>query len=152
MQNFFLPHRQQLQSNENASGEVLSSSQETGSANHYGNMLSDGIPVPVHSRGIVAYEGDYINKRNSWYDKLQSIRLLAIDWLRNSWGNVDEFGRHVYGAMKRIRHIFVPYDKLRNATQESLNENGTRSNSNAYDIVERPPPVTLPSRSENVVS
>ena len=116
-------------------------------------MLSDGIPVPGHSRGIVSYyEGDYINTRNSWYDKLRSIRPLAIDWLRNSWGSVDEFGRHVYDAMKRTRHIFVPYDKLRNVGQKALNEKGTRSGSNAYDTMERPPPVILPFRSEVVVS
>ena len=115
-------------------------------------MLSDGDPVPCHSRGIVAYERDYINRRNSWYDKLLSIRPLAIDWLRNSWGNVDQFGRHVYDAMKQIQHIFVPYNKLRNVGEKALNKKGTESGSKAYDTMQRPPPVILPSRSDVAVS
>ena len=115
-------------------------------------MLSDGVPVPGQSRGIVPYEEDYINKRNFWYDKFQSIRPLAIDWLRNSWGNVDEFGHHVYDTMKRIWHIFLPYDRLKNVGNKALYEKGTRSGSNAYDSMERRPPVILPSRSEAVVS
>ena len=115
-------------------------------------MLSDGDPDPCHSRGIVSYEKDYINRRNSWYDKLRSVRSLAIDWLRNSWGNVDEFGRHVYDAMIRIQHIFAPYDKLRNVGEKALNEKGTNSGSDAYDTMQRPPPVILASRSEVAAS
>ena len=115
-------------------------------------MQSGGIPIPGYSRGIVPYERDYINTRNSWYDKLQSIRPLAIDWLRNSWGNVDEFGRHVYDAMIRIQHIFVPYDKLKNVRQTALHQIGTRSSNSAYDTMERPPIAILPSRSKVVSS
>lgn len=155
MQNFFVRNRQQIENNSSTSGEVASSSQETGSTSDYGNMLSDEIPVPAVSRGILPYKRDYINTRpvgSTWYDKIRSIRPLAIDWLRNSWGNVDEFGHHVYDAMKRIRHIFVPYDKLKNVAQDDMNGNGTRSSNNAYDIMERPPPVKLPSRSEIIVS
>ena len=141
-----------MENSGNTSDEVATSSHESGSTNDYGNMLSDAVPVPGHSRGIVIYERHYINRRNSWYDKLRSIRPLAIDWLRNSWGNIDEFGRHVYDAMKRIQHIFVSYDKLRNVGPATLNEKRTRRDSNAYDTMERPPPVTLPSRDEVVDS
>ena len=152
MQNLFLRNPQQPENNGNTSEEVTSSSHETGSTNEYANMLGNGIPIPAHSRGIIPYEGDYFNSRNSWYDKLRSIRPLAIDWLRNSWGNVDEFGRHVYDAMKRIRHIFVPYDKLKTVRRQALDGNAVRSSSSGYDTMERPPSVTLPSRSETVVS
>jgi hypothetical protein len=27
-----------------------------------------------------------MNTRNSWYDRLQLIRPLAMEWLRNAWG------------------------------------------------------------------
>jgi hypothetical protein len=40
-----------------------------------------------------------------------------MEWLRNAWGNVDEFGRHVYDVMQRVRHVFVPYNKLTNLQQ-----------------------------------
>ena len=150
--NLFVRNREQLENNGNSSEEVASSSQETGSSNEYENTLSDGTPVPAQTRGIVPYERDYKNTSLSWYDKLQRIRPLAIDWLRNTWGNIDEFGRHVYDAMKRIPHIFVPYDKMRNAARDNLNENGATSSSNTYDNMERLPPITLPSRRESVLS
>ena len=150
--NLFVRNREQLENNGNSSEEVASSSQETGSPNEYENTLSDGTPVPAQTRGIVPYERDYKNTSLSWYDKLQTIRPLAIDWLRNTWGNIDEFGRHVYDTIKRIPHIFATYDKIRNAARDDLNENGATSSSNTYDNMERLPPVTLPSRRESVLS
>lgn len=151
MTNVFVGNRQQLENNDNTPEETASSSQETDSANEYENIISDGTPISAHTRGIVSYERHYMNTNLSWYDKLRTISPLAIDWLRNMWGNVDEFGRHVYDAMKRIPHVYVPYDKMRNVARGDLNENGTTTGSNAYDTMERHPEVTLPSRSQIVV-
>ena len=149
--NLFVRNRQRLKKIRNTS-EVPSSPQETDSANGYENTLNDGTPIPGHSRGIVHYERDYKNTSLSWYDRLRSIQPLAVDWLRNTWGNVDESGRHIYDAMKRIPQTFVPYDKLRNLAGDNLNENGTTSSDNAYDTMERSPAVILPSRSEITAS
>lgn len=152
LQNFFARSRQQPESN-NASEEVTGSSQEVASGVTYQNLTGEGNPVPGFSSGIVRYARDYMNTRpvlNSWYNRLRLIRPLAIDWLRNSWGNVDEFGRHVYDAMKRVCHIFVPYDRLDNVTQDDLDSrDGIRRNSNAYNTMERPPTVMLPNQSES---
>ena len=150
--NLFAQNREQLENNGNSSEEVASSSQETGYPSEYENTLSGRTPIPAQTRGIVPYERDYKNTSLSWYDKLQIIRPLAIDWLRNTWGNIDEFGRHVYDTIKRIHHIFAPYDKIRNAARDELNENGATSGSDTYDNLERLPPVTLPSRRESVLS
>jgi hypothetical protein len=117
----------------------------------YGNMTSDGEPVPGLSRGVVPYQRDYVTTRparNSWYDRLQLIRPLAMDWLRNAWGNVDEFGRHVYDVMQRVRHVFVPYDKLGNLPQGDAAGSGVERN-NTYSTMKRPALVILPTESEN---
>jgi hypothetical protein len=110
---------QQLEDN-NTSEEVASSSQETGISADYENMTSEGKPAPGFSRGVVRYQRDYMTTRparNSWYDRLQLIRPLAMEWLRNAWGNVDELGNYVYDVMQRVRHVFVLYNKLGNPPQ-----------------------------------
>ena len=131
------------------SEEDASSSQETGTSVTYQNLTSEGNPVPGRSRGVVRYRGDYMNTRparNSWYDRLQLIRPLAMEWLRNAWGNVDEFGRHVYDVMQRVRHVISPYDKL--VTQSGSAGSGTPASDSSYDVMERPAAVILPSGSE----
>ncbi|CAB3998077.1 Hypothetical predicted protein [Paramuricea clavata] len=134
---------------DNTSDEVPSLPQEPGTK--YGNTTSEGEPVPGLSRGVVRYPRDYMNTRparNSWYDRLQLLRPLAMDWLRNAWGNVDEFGRHVYDVMQRVRHVFVPYDKLSNLQQGDSAGSGVERN-NTYSTMERPAAVILPTESEN---
>ena len=71
-----------------------------------------------------------------------------MQWLRNTWGNVDEFGRHVYDVMQRVRHVISPYDKLTVVTQSGSAGSGTPASGSSYDVMERPPAVILPS--ENV--
>jgi hypothetical protein len=140
---------QQLDGN-NTSDGVPSLLQEPGTK--YGNMTSDGEPVPGLSLGVVRYQRDYMNTRparNSWYDRLQLIRPLAMEWLRNAWGNVDEFGRHVYDVMQRVRHVFVPYNKLSNLQQGDSAGSGVKRNNNTYCSMERPAAVILPTESEN---
>ena len=151
----FLPQSfrgpQQLESN-NTSGEDASSSQETGTSGEYQNLTSEEEPVPGLSRGVVRYRRDYMNTRparNSGYDKLQLIRPLAMEWLRNAWGNVDEFGRHVYDVVQRVRHVFVPYHKLGNLQQGDSSGSGVERINNTYSTMERPAAVILPTGSEN---
>jgi hypothetical protein len=151
----FLPQSfrgpQLLESN-NTSGEDASSSQETGTSGEYQNLTSEEEPVPGLSRGVVRYGRDYMNTRparNSGYDKLQLIRPLAMEWLRNAWGNVDEFGRHVYDVVQRVRHVFVPYHKLGNLQQGDSAGSGVERINNTYSTVERPAAVILPTESEN---
>ena len=86
--------------------------------------------------------------RNSWYDRLQLIRPLAMEWLRNAWGNVDEFGRHVYDVMQRVRHVFVPYNKLGKLQQGDSAGSGVERNK-TYSSMERPAAVILHTESEN---
>ena len=126
-------------------------SEESGASAEYGNLTSEGKPVPGLSRGVVRYQRDYVTTRparNSWYDRLQLIRPLAMEWLRNAWGNVDEFGRHVYDVMQRVRHVFVPYNKLGNLPQGDSVGSGVERN-NTYSTMERPAAVILPTESEN---
>ena len=95
--------------------------EETGTGVVYQNLTANGNPIPGHSSGVANHEGDYVNTgpwRSSWYDRLLLFRPLAIDWLRNAWGNVDENGHRVYDVMQRVRQIFVPYDKLRNTARD----------------------------------
>jgi hypothetical protein len=142
---------QQLDGNNN-SGEVASSSQEIGSGAEYENLTSEGEPAPGFSRGVVRYGRDYMNTRparNSWYDRLQLTRPFAMEWPRNAWGNVDEFGRHVYDVMERVRHVFVPYNKLSNLPQGDSPGSGMRRCNNIYSTMERPVAVILPTGSEN---
>ncbi|CAB4004558.1 coadhesin-like isoform X2 [Paramuricea clavata] len=137
--------------NVNTSEEVASLSQETSTSADYGNVASGGEPVPGLSRGIVRYGRDYMNTRparSSWYDRLQLIRPLAMEWLRNAWGNVDEFGRHVYDVMQRVRHVFVPYNKLSNLLRRDSAGSEVERN-NAYSTLERSAAVILPTESEN---
>ena len=118
----------------------------------YQNQTSEGEPAPGLSRGVVRYRRDYMHTgpaRNSWYDRLQLIRPLATEWLRNAWGNVDEFGRHVYDVMQRIRHVFVPYNKLGNLLQGDLVGSGVGRSNNTYSTMKRPAAVILPTESEN---
>ncbi|XP_028417128.1 uncharacterized protein LOC114541404 [Dendronephthya gigantea] len=125
------------------SNERASTSQETGTGVFYQNLTTDGDPIPGHSRGVVNHEGDYVNtglSQSSWYDRLQFLRPLAIGWLRNAWGNVDEDGHHVYDGMQRVRQIFVPYDKLGNTAQEDSAKR-METNYSTYDTPERPPVV-----------
>jgi hypothetical protein len=148
---FLLQHSrgpQQLEGN-NTLEEVASSSQETGTSVQYENLTADGDLVPGISRGVVRYRRDYMNTRNSWYDRLQLIRPLAMEWLRNAWGNVDEFGRHVYDVMQRVRHAPSPYDKLGSITQGDSAGSGIGTSDSTYGTVERPAAVILPSGSEN---
>ena len=136
----------------NTSGEVASSSQEIGTCAEYGNVTSDGEPAPGLSRGVVCSERNYMNTRparNSWYDRLQLIRPLAMEWLLNAWGNVDEFGHHVYDVMERVRHVFVPYNKLGNQDHCDSTGSGVRRCNNTYSTMERPAAVLLPTESEN---
>ena len=141
-------------SRQRTSEEDARSSQESGTSAQYGNMTSDGEPDPGFSRGVVPYQRDYVTTRparNSWYDRLQLIRPLAMDWLRNAWGNVDEFGRHVYDVMQRVRHVFVPYNKLGNLPQGDSAGSGVERN-NTYSTMERPAAVILPTESENATT
>ena len=80
---------------------------------------------------MVNYEHDYVNTSSSCksrYTKLQRFRPIVIDWLRNVCGNVDQFERHVYDIMQRVKKEFVPYDKMsneqRNSTEVGRNELG----------------------------
>ncbi|CAB3978717.1 Hypothetical predicted protein [Paramuricea clavata] len=155
---FLLQHSrdaQQLEGN-NTSGEA-SSSQEAGTSDRYWNLTVDGNPVPGLSRGVVrygnGYGNDYMNTRparNSWYDKLQVIRPLAMEWIRNVWGNIDEFGRHVYDVMHHVRHVPSPYDKLGRITHvDSAGSGmGTIASNSTYGTLERGAAVILPSGSE----
>ena len=136
-----------------ASGEVASSSQQTGTNAEYQNLTREGNPIPGLSRGVVCHRRDYMNTRparNSWYDRLQLIRPIAIAWLRNAWGNVDEFGRHIYDVMQRVQHVFVPYDKLGNLREGDSAESGAERSVKTYDTMVKPTGVILPTRSENV--
>ena len=129
------------------SDERASTSQEAGTGVVYQNLIADGDPIPGHSRGIVNREGDYVNRgppRSSWYDRLQLFRPLAIDWLRNAWGNVDEDAHRVYDVMQRVRQIFVPYDKLGNAAQDDLEGRRVETSDSTYDTTERSPVVIVP--------
>ena len=138
---------QQLEDNNTSEEEE----QESGTSAEYENVLIEGKPVPGLSRGVVPYQRDYVTTRparNSWYDKLQLIRPFAMEWLRNAWGNVDEFGRHVYDVMQRVRHVFVPYHKLGNPPQGDSAGSGVERN-NTYSTMKRPAAVILPTESEN---
>jgi hypothetical protein len=143
---------QQLEGNI-TSEEVASLSQETGTSVQYENLTADSDPVPGLSRGVVLYRGDYMNTRparNSWYDRLQLIRPLAMEWrLRNAWGNVDKFGRHVYDVMQRVRHVPSPYDKLGSITQGYSSGSGMETSGSTYGTMERPAAIILLSGSEN---
>ena len=142
---------QQLEGN-NTSGEVASSSQETGTSARYRNLTVDGNPVPGFSRGVVRYGNDYMNTRparNSWYDKLQAIRPLAMEWIRNAWGNIDESGRHVYDVMQRVRHVPSAYDKLARITHGDLSGSGMGTSNSTYGTLERGAAVILPSGSKS---
>lgn len=134
--------------------EGASSSDDTGTSATYQNLTTDGNPAPGLSRGVVPYGRDYVNIRPSqsmWYDRLQLIRPIAIEWLRNAWGNVDEFGRHVYDFMQRhVRHILVPYDKLANLAQGDSAGSERETGNETYDKLERPSTVVLPAGSGNV--
>ncbi|CAB3998074.1 Hypothetical predicted protein [Paramuricea clavata] len=99
--------------------------QEPGTSAEYENVPSESKPVPGLTRGVVRYQRDYMTTRparNLWYDRLQLIRAFAMEWLRNAWGNVDELGRHVYDVMERVRHVFVPHNKLGNLQQDSVHK------------------------------
>ncbi|XP_028399006.1 uncharacterized protein LOC114522508 isoform X2 [Dendronephthya gigantea] len=124
----------------------MASTSKTGTSVDYQNLTTDGDPIPGHSRGVVNDEGDYGNtgpSRGSWYDRLQLFRPLAVDWLRNAQGNVDEEGHHVYDVTQRVRQVFIPYEKLGNTAQ--VDSAGRRMESDlTYDTPERPPGVILP--------
>ena len=135
-----------------ASHETADSSQETGTRVEYQNLTADGEPIPGRSRGIVSYQNDYMNlrpARNSLYDKLQLISRVAIEWLRNLLGNVDESGRHVYDVMERDQHVFAPYDKI-TAPQMDPTESEVEESNDLYDTIDRSPTVVLPTRFENI--
>ena len=78
-----------------------------------------------------------------WYDRLQLFRPLAIDQLRNAWGNVDEEGHRVYDVMQRVKQIFVPYDMLGNTAQEDSAERRMETSDTIYETSERPPAVIV---------
>ena len=83
--------------------------------------------------------------RNSWYDRLHLVRPLAMEWLRNAWGNIDRFGRHIYDVMQRAQHNISAYDKLSKTRQGG---SGNQTSESLYNTLERSPPV-LPSRCES---
>ena len=121
----FLPRSSRALQDEvvnNISQEETNLSQQGSTGTTYENLTSDGNPIPGFSRGVAHYRRDYINTRsaqNSWYDKLQLIRPLAMEWLRNTWGNIDQFGRHVYDVMQHTQHV-SPYDRLSKTTEGDL--------------------------------
>ena len=123
--------------------------QNTRSSIDYQNLTNDGEPLPGRCRGVVNNQHGYVNTGTackSRYTRLQLFRPIVIDWLRNAWGNVDQFGRHVYDIMQRVRREFIPYDKMsneqRNATEVGRNELGAVDNiGNAmYDKFQRSSP------------
>ena len=130
----------QHQEVDNILEEIANSPQQSGSSATYENLTSDGNPIPGFSRGVVHYRKDYINTRstrNSWYDKLQLIRPLAMEWLRNTWGNIDQFGRHVYDVMQRAQHSISSYDKLSETTQGDLAGSGNQTSGGSFGTLER---------------
>lgn len=154
--------------------ERTSSSRDNRKIAKYENLTAEGYPVPSLSRGVVVYRPDYINtepSRSSWYDRLQVFWPMAVEWLRNTWGNVDERGHDVYDVMHHnVRQTFVLYDKLDNTAQvlfagsgntvydtlEGLAQDdpigrGTEENSSIYDTLERHSPMVLPTGSENAL-
>ena len=131
--------------------ERASTSQEAGTGVVYENLTADGDTIPGHSRGVVNREGDYVNtgpSRSSWYDRLQLFRPLAIDWLQNARGIVDENGYHVYDVMQRVKQIFVPCDKLGNTAQNDLDGRRVEASDSTYDTAERPPVVIVQFQGE----
>ena len=155
--------------------EGASSSQGNDSTAEYGNLTTEGNPVPGLSRGVVLYQRDYMNTRpsqSSLYDRLQVFGSIAVEWLRNAWGNVDELGHDVYDAMQRgVRQIFVPYDRLgigrqdiaagsvyptcdtpENSVQDDCTQIETETRGSNYDTLERPLAVVLPIRPENALT
>ena len=135
----------------NTSEEVASSSQENGASANYQNLTDEGNPEPGFSRGVALHRRDYINTRptTSWYNKLQLIQPLAMEWLRNAWGNVDQSGRHVYDVMQRDEHVNSPYDKLNQTTERDVAESSSPTSSNLYDTLKWPAAVLLPSRCQD---
>ena len=135
----------------NTSEEVASRLQENSASEVYQNMTDEGNPVPGFSRGVALHRSNYINTRNTatWYNKLQLIRPLAMDWLRNAWGNVDQSGCHTYDVMQRDQHVNSPYDKLHQTTERDLAESSAPASSNLYNTLERPAAVLLPSRRQD---
>ena len=131
----------QQQNGVNTSTDVTDSSQETGNSTEsaeYENLTADMNPMPGFSSGVVSYRRDYVNtrpSRNSWYDRLHLIRPQAIQWLRNAWGDVDQFGRHVYDTMGRVRQVFVPYDKFDGRSDAA--GSGIELDSLTYNTLER---------------
>ena len=98
----------------NTSEEVTSTSQENSTSATYQNLTDEENPVPGLSRGVAIHRRDYINTRStaSWYNKLHLIRPLAMEWLRNAWGNVDQSGRHeqvgiLSPLVSKLRALFV---------------------------------------------
>jgi hypothetical protein len=72
-----------------------------------------------------------------------------MEWLRNAWGNVDQFGRHVYDVMQRVQRVFSPYDKLPKTQQRDSAESEVDTRENLYDTLQRPAAVLLPSTCQN---
>jgi hypothetical protein len=115
----------------------------------YGNVRSEGEPVPGHSRGVVPYQGDYMNTRparNLWYDRLQLFRRLAIEWLRNTWGNVDEIGMCMTSC--NASDMFLSHTTSW-ATHPKATRPGVEWSNKTYSTLERPAAVILPTESEN---
>ena len=127
----------------NNTSEGASTSQENGASANYQNLTAEGNPVPGLSRGVALHRSNYINTRPTafWYNKLQLIRPLAMQWLRNAWGNVDQSGRHTYDVMQRDEHVISPYDKLHQTTERDVAESSAPASDNLYD--------TLPSRCQD---
>ena len=116
-------------------------SQKTGSRIVYQNLKTDGNLIPFNSRGVVNHKGDNVYTgplRSSWYDRLQLFRPLAVDWLINAWGNVDENGHNVYDVMQRVRQSFDSYDKLGNTAQDDSSRKRMETSDSTYDTTERP--------------
>lgn len=114
--------------------ENASLSGQTGTIVRYENLSVDGIPLLDFSRGAAHVSADYVNappSRYSLYERLQLFRSLAAQFFRNTWGSVDEHGRHVYDVLQRnVGQTFVSNDKLGNTDKEDTGETETSSPAN----------------------
>ena len=117
----------------------------------YGNLNENGEPLPGVSRGIIPYQQPYLNvpslNRSPHYSKLQLFSSITLDWLRNTWGEVDELGKHVYNVLSHGMELLLPYDKLKKTKLDSRrNQLGAidKNGDAVYDKFDRRPAVLMP--------
>ena len=119
----------------------------------YGNLNDSGEPLPGLCRGIIPYQRPYVNNDTQIrprYAKLLLFNSIVLDWLRNTWGKVDQLGQHVYDELFRGRGLRLPYDKVKITVKNpdgvprnqdgAVDENGDA----VYDEFGRRPKVILP--------